>query len=159
MADQTDAPSLEDMQHWTWVMGRAQQMMLEAGLGAGVPVIPGFNDPATLARVGDFWSDSLKLWQRFLDPAGEAAAAGSPLYKLKAYNTVNFNLAFFLPHNMEIDAYLKNVLDVRGEVSANAFEDQYFNPYFGGFGLPYAPVPVILSQPRTVGLVLKVGTE
>ena len=22
-------PSLEDLQHWTWVMGRAQQMMLE----------------------------------------------------------------------------------------------------------------------------------
>jgi len=74
-ADQTGAPSLEDMQHWTWVMGRAQQMMLEAGLGAGVPVIPGFNDPATLARVGDFWSDSLKLWQRFLDP--HAAADGA----------------------------------------------------------------------------------
>jgi len=76
-ADQTGAPSLEDMQHWTWVMGRAQQMMLEAGLGAGVPIIPGFNDPATLARVGDFWSDSLKLWQRFLDPkaAGDAAAS------------------------------------------------------------------------------------
>jgi polyhydroxyalkanoate synthase len=64
------------MQHWTWVMGRAQQMMLEAGLGAGVPVIPGFNDPATLARVGDFWSDSLKLWQRFLDPkAAEESGA------------------------------------------------------------------------------------
>jgi polyhydroxyalkanoate synthase len=75
MADQTDVPSLEDMQHWTWVMGRAQQMMLEAGLGAGMPVIPGFNDPATLARVGDFWSDSLKLWQRFLDP--QAAADGA----------------------------------------------------------------------------------
>ena len=75
-ADQTGAPSLEDMQHWTWVMGRAQQMMLEAGLGAGVPVIPGFNDPATLARVGDFWADSVKLWQRFLDPkAGEGGGA------------------------------------------------------------------------------------
>ena len=75
MADQTDPPSLEEMQHWTWVMGRAQQMMLEAGLGAAMPVIPGFNDPATLARVGDFWSDSLKLWQRFLDPkaAGDDA--------------------------------------------------------------------------------------
>jgi polyhydroxyalkanoate synthase len=22
-------PSLEDMQHWTWVMGRAQQLMME----------------------------------------------------------------------------------------------------------------------------------
>jgi polyhydroxyalkanoate synthase len=83
MADQIDAPSLEDMQHWTWVMGRAQQMMLEAGLGAGMPVIPGFNDPATLARVGDFWSDSLKLWQRFLDPAATGddvpAAAKEPV--------------------------------------------------------------------------------
>ena len=40
MADQTDTegaeapatppiPTLEDMQHWTWVMGRAQQMMME----------------------------------------------------------------------------------------------------------------------------------
>ncbi len=78
MADQTELPSLEDMQHWTWVMGRAQQMMLEAGLGAGAPVIPGFNDPATIARIGDFWSDSLKLWQRFLDPKaleGEGATA------------------------------------------------------------------------------------
>ena len=23
-------PSLEDWQHWTWVMGRAQQMLMEA---------------------------------------------------------------------------------------------------------------------------------
>jgi polyhydroxyalkanoate synthase len=67
------------MQHWTWVMGRAQQMMLEAGLGAGVPVIPGFNDPATLARVGDFWSDSLKLWQRFLDPSAAADGASTAI--------------------------------------------------------------------------------
>jgi polyhydroxyalkanoate synthase len=22
-------PTLEDLQHWTWVMGRAQQMMIE----------------------------------------------------------------------------------------------------------------------------------
>jgi polyhydroxyalkanoate synthase len=79
MADQTDIPTLEDMQHWTWVMGRAQQMMLEAGLCAGVPVIPGFNDPATLARVGDFWSDSLKLWQRFLDPKAAEAEPGAAL--------------------------------------------------------------------------------
>ncbi|WP_157094119.1 PHA/PHB synthase family protein [Sphingomonas mali] len=85
MADQTDAPSLADMQHWTWVMGRAQQMMLEAGLGAGVPVIPGFNDPATLARVGDFWSDSLKLWQRFLDP--KAIEEGGAAVKDKRFKS------------------------------------------------------------------------
>jgi len=67
-------PSLEDMQHWTWVMGRAQQMMLEAGLETlqqtpAIPTIPGFTDQATIERAQAFWTDSMKLWQRFLDPA------------------------------------------------------------------------------------------
>jgi polyhydroxyalkanoate synthase len=70
-----DAPSLPDLQHWTWIMGRAQQMMMEQGLAAmqakpeGIPAIPGLTDPATLGRARDFWSESLTLWQRFLDPA------------------------------------------------------------------------------------------
>jgi len=68
-------PSLEELQHWTWVMGRMQQMTLEAGMASmktkpgALPVIPGFTDPASLKRAEDFWSDSLKLWQRFVDPA------------------------------------------------------------------------------------------
>ena len=66
-------PTLEDMQHWTWVMGRAQQMMLEAGLQTledrpALPIIPGFTDPRTIERARDFWADSMKLWQRFLAP-------------------------------------------------------------------------------------------
>ena len=75
MAETPPAPSLPDLQHWTWVMGRAQQMMMEQGLAAmqappeGIPAIPGFTDPATLARARDFWSESFTLWQRFLDPA------------------------------------------------------------------------------------------
>ena len=87
MADSADTiappplPTLEDMQHWTWVIGRAQQMLLESGLdmmtlaaaappAPGVPTLP---DASGLARVQtDFWSDSLKLWQRFLDPAKAA---------------------------------------------------------------------------------------
>ena len=28
-ADTPHMPTLEDWQHWTWVMGRAQQMMME----------------------------------------------------------------------------------------------------------------------------------
>ena len=37
MASQTDtaqphAPSLEEVQRWTWVIGRAQQLMLEHGM-------------------------------------------------------------------------------------------------------------------------------
>ncbi|MBD8546454.1 PHA/PHB synthase family protein [Sphingomonas sp. CFBP 8760] len=83
MADQTDAaagaaaPSLDEMQHWTWVMGRAQQMMMEQGMAA-MPVVPGLNDPATLERVRDFWADSLTLWTRFLSPGAAAAPAPPP---------------------------------------------------------------------------------
>ncbi|RXD03395.1 class I poly(R)-hydroxyalkanoic acid synthase [Sphingomonas sp. UV9] len=75
MAETPPTPTLPDLQHWTWVMGRAQQMMMEQGLAAmqappeGVPAIPGFTDPATLERTRDFWTESLTLWQRFLDPA------------------------------------------------------------------------------------------
>ncbi|OQW40372.1 MAG: class I poly(R)-hydroxyalkanoic acid synthase, partial [Proteobacteria bacterium SG_bin5] len=66
-------PSLEDMQHWTWVMGRAQQMMLEAGLktledNPALPIIPGFTDPQTIARARDFWTESMRLWQRLVVP-------------------------------------------------------------------------------------------
>ncbi|WP_326525591.1 PHA/PHB synthase family protein [Sphingomonas sp.] len=78
MTDTPKTPSLEDMQHWTWVLGRAQQMMLEAGLDAAqampkvqTPAIPAMTlDPAQVMQASaDFWSDTMKLWQRFLDPA------------------------------------------------------------------------------------------
>lgn len=88
-----------------------------------------------------------------------AQGVGSPLYKLGAYNTVNVNLAFFLARNIEVDAYLKNVFDVRGEVSADTVRNDYVNPYYGGPGTAYAAVPVDISLPRTVGLVLKVGLD
>ena len=78
------APTLAELQHWTWVMGRAQQMMLEQGLDAIttplegiVPetmVVPGFNDPATLGRVRDFWRDGFAFWQQALDPSAQGAA-------------------------------------------------------------------------------------
>ncbi|MBS0275515.1 MAG: TonB-dependent receptor [Proteobacteria bacterium] len=137
--------------------------------GARLPLSPKFNfalDGTYSFDMGNGYSGAFNVSDIYVgernanfdvDPAGQAAGAGSPLYKLKAYNTVNLNLAFFLPRNVEIDAYVKNVFDVRGEVSANAFENQYFNPHFLGLNLPYAPVPVVLSQPRTVGLVLKMG--
>ena len=73
-------PALEDLQHWTWVFGRAQQMMMEQGLDlAGqMPAIPHMPamptmppvDPAAAMRAGaEFWADTMTLWQRFLDPA------------------------------------------------------------------------------------------
>ena len=79
---QAAAPTLEDMQHWTWVMGRAQQMMLEHGLETlqqtpAVPTIPGFTDKATMDRAQAFWTDSMKLWQRFLVPGADAPSDDS----------------------------------------------------------------------------------
>ncbi|MGJ3647978.1 PHA/PHB synthase family protein [Sphingomonas sp. GlSt437] len=83
-------PSLEDMQHWTWVMGRAQQMAMEAGLKglreAGMmPEIKGFTDDATLDRVQSFWDDSFQLWQRFLDPEAKPTEEPPALAKDKRF--------------------------------------------------------------------------
>jgi polyhydroxyalkanoate synthase len=70
-------PSLEEMQHWTWVMGRAQQMMLEhvaRAMGEAAepkaPALPWtnlFGDPAKIARQqSEMWAEGLSLWQRAL---------------------------------------------------------------------------------------------
>jgi polyhydroxyalkanoate synthase subunit PhaC len=73
------APSLEELQHWTWVFGRMQQMMMEQGLDlldkSPVPAM----DPTPAIRAGaDFWADTMKLWQRFLDPAHAEPLEESP---------------------------------------------------------------------------------
>lgn len=82
MADTTqtpppETPSLAELQHWTWVLGRAQQMMLEAGVEAAkaspaasmMPAVPAAFDPTPMLQASaDFWGDTVKLWQRFLDP-------------------------------------------------------------------------------------------
>ncbi|MGF7152034.1 polyhydroxyalkanoate synthase [Sphingomonas zeicaulis] len=83
---ETQTPmALEDIQHWTWVFGRAQQMMLDYSLReiekarGNNPESPmsGFAAAggAMLKAQTDFWSDSLKLWQRFLMPEEAPAEA------------------------------------------------------------------------------------
>src|SRR5437867_2925089 len=74
-------PTLEEMQHWTWVMGRAQQMMLEhvakaAGeaappqpeaLARQLPWLGMFPDPAKLAEQQvALWTEGMGIWQRAL---------------------------------------------------------------------------------------------
>ncbi len=80
-------PSLEDMQHWTWVMGRAQQLMMEhlaAQMGEAAKAVPDpetaartaasswpgmnlFTDPAKLMQMQtDLWAEGLSIWQRAL---------------------------------------------------------------------------------------------
>jgi len=92
-------PSLEDLQHWTWVMGRAQQMMMEhlaaqmgeaaekaaAQAGPAQAAWPGMNlfgDPAKLMEAqARMWSDGLDIWQRAL---GGKAAEGEEKSALEA---------------------------------------------------------------------------
>ena len=81
------APTLDEMQHWTGVIGRAQQLMLEYAATQASKAPPSFAmpdfsklltipnpmnfgvDAAKLADAqADFWKDSLTLWQRFLNP-------------------------------------------------------------------------------------------
>ena len=92
MADETDSgpiPSLEDWQHWTWVMGRAQQMLMEAwaqSLKTGQPwgtspphwgaFPPAFftappeaaaPDPVSLMSSGaQAWAKGLEAWGKML---------------------------------------------------------------------------------------------
>ncbi len=88
-------PSLEDLQHWTWVMGRAQQMMMEyladqmgvaAARAAETPSQaamswPGmsiFADPAKLMEAqAQMWAEGLNIWQRAL--GGKAEGESSAL--------------------------------------------------------------------------------
>ncbi len=84
MTDETKAPpaaatmSLEELQHWTHMLGRAQQLMLEQGIDLleRAPTLP---DPTGMLKAQtDFWTDTMKLWQRFLDPAGATPADEPP---------------------------------------------------------------------------------
>jgi polyhydroxyalkanoate synthase subunit PhaC len=85
-------PTLEDMQRWTWVIGRAQQLMLEHGIEVAAkstdtppPAFPGLMGTTALTRAAtDFWTDSLSLWQRFIAPS-ESKALGEAAPKDKRF--------------------------------------------------------------------------
>ena len=75
------AASLADLQHWTWMLGRAQQMMLEAGIPYAPP--PG----------EDFWREQAALWQRFVSPradAGDRAPEKDKRFKADAWRSNPF---------------------------------------------------------------------
>jgi polyhydroxyalkanoate synthase len=91
MADETDTgpiPTLQDWQHWTWVMGRAQQMLMEAwadslktsqpgpgsppAWGAFPPAFFGGDapppaDPVSMMSAGaEAWAKGLEAWGKVL---------------------------------------------------------------------------------------------
>ena len=76
-------PTLEQMQQWTHVLGRAQQLMLEQAAGAVGRTLP-FDADAVARIQTSFADEGLALWQRFLDSGGmlrdrpEPPPPGSP---------------------------------------------------------------------------------
>jgi outer membrane receptor protein involved in Fe transport len=119
--------------------------------GARLPLSPRFN--FALMGTYDFnivddYSGAVTVTDRYISGRNQGFdTAVSPLYALASYNTTDLNLAIYAPHGLEADLFLKNVFDKAGEVSAATLANQYN---------PAAPVPVYISQPRTVGVALKV---
>jgi polyhydroxyalkanoate synthase subunit PhaC len=99
--------TLKELQHWTSVVGRAQQMLIEyaaetvidAESGKGsLSLKPIMQSPDWNAEIekavtaqADFWSDGLKLWQALLPSFGEAATPDSPPNKDKRFSAAEWH--------------------------------------------------------------------
>jgi len=97
-------PTLEEMQHWTYVMGRAQQMMMEhlaqqmgGSASALASVTPKadtplpwaglFPDPGKVAQAQvDLWTEGLAIWQRALGQRKEPTEEELKADKDKRFN-------------------------------------------------------------------------
>jgi polyhydroxyalkanoate synthase len=97
MADETKTsaiPTLEDWQHWTLVMGRAQQMLMEFWADSlkkdqpfpawsppafGFGEAQGSTDPMALMNAGaQAWAKGLEAWGKILGGVTAAPATGEP---------------------------------------------------------------------------------
>ncbi|HWL47968.1 MAG TPA: class I poly(R)-hydroxyalkanoic acid synthase [Sphingomonadaceae bacterium] len=82
-------PSLEAMQHWTGVLGRVQQMMLEAMAdvaGGGAAARPAGAIEGIVEAQADFWKESVALWQRLLTPEAPATDLAAVADKDRRFN-------------------------------------------------------------------------
>lgn len=104
-----------------------------------------YDFPIAYRYNGDFTVTDSYIGNR---TAGYAGSLVSPVYRLPGYNSLNFDLAVFAPHGIEVDFYLHNAFDKVGQVSAATTANEYD---------PTAPVPVTLSLPRTIGVDLKIA--
>jgi len=91
-----------------------------------------------VASVTDTWTG-----QR---TSGYQGSATNVYYSLPSYNTVNASLGFTLPSGIELSAYVRNLFNSRGQLSAATLNNA-FGPSF--------PVPVTMSQPLTGGITLR----
>jgi iron complex outermembrane recepter protein len=116
-------------------------------VGVRLPLSPRFN----FALIGTYdfdlvggYTGSFNVTDRWV---GERNAGFgtliSPQYHLGSYNITDLKLSVRAPYHLEYGLFVRNVFDRAGEVSASVLADEYD---------PASPVPVVLAQPRTVGL-------
>ncbi len=137
----------------SWTNAKLASAVPALGLaqsGARLPLSPRFNAALAAAygfNVGQASTGQLTISDTWVGDrtAGYRGSAIAPYYRLPGYNTLNLDLAVFAPHGIEVDAYLHNALDKAGQVSATTTTNEYD---------PFAPVPVVLTQPRTIGIRL-----
>ena len=118
-----------------------------ASVGDRLPLSPRFN----FALMGTYdvdlvqgYTGSINLTDRWIGERNAGfGTAVSPQYQLASYNLTDLNLYVRAPYHVEYGLFLRNVFDKAGEVSASVLANEYN---------PASPVPVVLTQPRTVGL-------
>ncbi len=118
--------------------------------GVRLPVSPRFN--AALLGTYDFtiaqnYAAAFTLTERYVgDRLAGFGTLISPQYELSSYALTDLNLTVKAPHGLQYGLFLKNVFDKAGQVSADILANEYN---------PASPVPVFITQPRTVGLSVK----
>jgi outer membrane receptor protein involved in Fe transport len=122
--------------------------------GARLPLSPRYNFALVAAYNFDIvtnYSGVFTVTDRYVgDRLTAFGTPVSPQYELAAYNLTDLNLSVLAPHHLEYGLFLKNVFDKAGEVSATTIANEYN---------PAAPVPVFITQPRTVGLSVRIKTD
>jgi len=116
-------------------------------VGVRLPLSPRFN----FALLGTYnfdllagYTGSFSVTDRWIGERNAGfGTAISPQFRLASYNITDLNLSVVAPYHVEYGLFLRNVFDRAGEVSASVLADEYN---------PASPVPVFLTQPRTVGV-------
>jgi outer membrane receptor protein involved in Fe transport len=116
-------------------------------VGARLPLSPRFN----FAIVGTYdfeivsgYTGAFTITDRWVGERNAGFGTPiSPQYHLAPYNITDLNLAVDAPHGLQYSIFLRNIFDRVAEVSASVLANEYN---------PASPVPVVLAQPRTVGV-------
>jgi iron complex outermembrane recepter protein len=80
--------------------------------------------------------------------SGYQGSATNIYYRLPAYNTVNASLGFDLANGIELSAFVHNLFNSKGQLSAITLNNTVE---------PDAPVAVTMAQPLTGGFTMKVA--